>query len=90
MDYWQEMLLHSCATGIGQFLYFNPSEFGGISIAQHDLLQAVLEECDTMVGCQDRRWVKDSNIRFRDGFILVSLQPVLPARLCSCVRCIQR
>jgi hypothetical protein len=48
MQYYQESLLHAAACGVGEFLYFNPMEFGHISLAQHDILQDVgSTECPT-------------------------------------------
>ena len=61
-------------SGIDTFYYFNPWSglIGGTraTTADNQLLSSLLLELDSMIGCQDRHWIRDMNFRWRDSFFL--------------------
>ena len=70
-DFYQELWLQLASSGVGQFFYFAPWEPAfAASIREHELVSQMLDEMTAVLGCADRRWIVDSNIRWQDSFLL--------------------
>ena len=49
--------------------YFAPWIFGS-TMREHQLVSDMLQEMTTVMGCANRTWITDTNIRWEDDFLL--------------------
>ena len=68
-DFYQELWHHLAASGVGQFYYFAPWIFKA-TMREHQLVSDVLSELSDLLGCANRTWITDTNIRWQDNFLL--------------------
>jgi hypothetical protein len=68
-DFYQELWHQLAAGGVSQFYYFAPWIFG-VTMREHELVSDMLSEMTALLGCADRSWITDTNIRWQDDFLL--------------------
>ena len=55
----------------------------GVTMREHALLQAVLDEATAYLGCAQRRWIVDKQMRWQDDIILTGATLGLPPGVSS-------
>lgn len=55
----------------------------GVTMREHALLQSVLDEATAYVGCAQRRWIVDKQMRWQDDIILTGATLGLPPGVSS-------
>jgi hypothetical protein len=76
-DHYSEMLFHLGVGGVVGFHYFNPPgqlDNSMPTLADHALLQSILNEMNELIGCAGRTWIPDLNMRWTDGFFLTGIK----------------
>ena len=68
-DFYQELWHHLAASGVGQFYYFAPWIFKA-TMREHQLVSDLLTEMSDLLGCANRNWITDTNVRWQDSFLL--------------------
>lgn len=63
--YYAETWFHHALAGAAGFLYYNPLSYQ-LDGTDNQLFSAVLKELDVLVGCQERRWIRDSPVSLHD------------------------